>query len=74
MNNHQFLVSEREQGRYDEYMRRGLIGLNLNEWIEVYQYHLEHPKASTWDVANSFSISQKHVSNIYSFMEDGEKP
>lgn len=47
MNNHQFLVSEREQGRYDEYMRRGLIGLNLNEWIEVYQYHLEYPMPAT---------------------------
>ena len=41
MNNYHFLVSEREQGRYDEYMRRGLIGLNLNEWIEV-----EIPKKS----------------------------
>lgn len=46
MNNYHFLVTEREQGRYDEYMRRGLIGLNLNEWIEEYQYHLEHPEAS----------------------------
>jgi hypothetical protein len=54
-------------------MRRGLIGLNLNEWIEVYQYHLEHPEASTWLVANSFNISQKHVRNIYSYMEDGDK-
>ena len=25
MNNYQFLVSEREQGRFGEYMRRGLI-------------------------------------------------
>lgn len=57
MNNHQFLVSEREQGRYDEYMRRGLIGLNLNEWMEVYQYHLEHPEASTWLVAASYLCS-----------------
>ena len=24
MNNFQFLVSEQEQGRYEEYMRRGL--------------------------------------------------
>ena len=73
MNNYQFLVSEREQGRYDEYMRRGLIGLNLSMWMEVYQYHLEHPEASTWFVANTFDISQKHVRNIYSYMEAGEK-
>ena len=73
MNNYQFLILEREQGRYDENVRRGLIGLNLNEWMEVYQYHLEHPEASTWDVANLFNISQKHVRNIYSYMVDGEK-
>ena len=73
MNNYQFLVSEREQGRFGEYMRRGLIGLNLSMWMEVYQYHLEHPEVSTWFVANTFEISQKHVRNIYSYMEAGEK-
>ena len=73
MNNYQFLVSEREQGCFGEYMRRGLIGLNLSMWMEIYQYHLEHPEASTWFVANTFDISQKHVRNIYSYMEAGEK-
>ena len=33
----------------------------------------KHPEASTWFVANTFEISQKHVRNIYSYMEDGEK-
>ena len=73
MNNYQFLLSEREQGRYDEYMRRGLISANLNWWLDAYQYHLDHPDASTWLVANSLEISQTHVRNIYNFMEDGEK-
>ena len=73
MNNYQFLLLEREQGRYDEYMRRGLISFNLERWMEVYQYHIDHPDASTWLVANSLEISQKHVRNIYAFMEIGEK-
>ena len=53
MNNYQFLLSEREQGRYDEYMSRGLISFNLERWMEVYQFHVDHPDASTWLVANS---------------------
>ena len=71
MNNYQFLVSEREQGRFDEYMRRGLISSNLFTWMEVYAYHLLHPKASTWFVANTLGIGQTHVRRIYDFMEDG---
>ncbi len=73
MNNYQFLVSEREQGRFDEYMHRGLISSNLFMWMEVYDYHLLHPKVSTWFVANTFGIDQKHVRNIYAYMESGEK-
>ena len=73
MNNYQFLVSEREQGRFDEYMRRGLISSNLFTWMDVYTFHLLHPKVSTWFVANTFGIDQKHVRNIYAYMESGEK-
>ena len=73
MNNYQFLVSEREQGRFDEYMHRGLISSNLFTCMEVYEYHLSHPKASTWFVADKFGIDQKYVRNIYAFMERGEK-
>lgn len=73
MNNYQFLVSEREQGRYDEYMRRGLISVNLDRWMDVYKYHIDNPDESTWLVANTLEISQTHVRNIYNFMESGEK-
>ena len=73
MNNYQFLVSEREQGSFDEYMRRGLISTNLLLWLEVYTYPLLHPRASTWFVADTFGIDQKHVRNIYTYMEAGEK-
>ena len=50
-------------------MHRGLIGSNLLLWLDVYEFHLSHPKASTWSVANKFHIDQKHVRNIYVFME-----
>ena len=72
MNTYQFLLSEREQGRYDEYMRRGLMSVTIDWWMNVYQYHIDHPDASTWLVANSLEISQKHVRNIYAFMETGD--
>ena len=73
MNNYQFLVLEREQGRYDEYVRRGLISTSIDWWMKVYQYHVDHPDESTWSVANSLDVSQKHVRNIYAYMEAGEK-
>ena len=80
MNNYQFLFLEREQGNFNEYLHRGqgnfneylhrgLIGSNLLLWLDVYEFHLTHPKASTWSVANKFHIDQKHVRNIYAFME-----
>ena len=69
MNNYQFLFFEREQGNFNEYLHRGLIGSNLLLWLDVYEFHLSHPKASTWSVANKFHIDQKHVRNIYAFME-----
>ena len=70
MNNYQFLISERECGRLDEYMRRGLLSTKINRWLEVYQYHLEDKDASTWFVANHFGISQTHVVRIYRYMEE----
>jgi hypothetical protein len=71
MNNYEFLVSEREHGKFNEYMHRGLISSNLFLWLEVYAYHLVHSSASTWYTANKFGISQKHVRNIYAYLESG---
>lgn len=73
MNNYLFLVSEREHGQYNEYMRRGLISSSLILWLDVYEFHLAHTSASTWFIANKFGISQKHVRNIYAYMESGKK-
>ena len=69
MNNYQFLISEREHGKFNEYMRRGLLSTKFFLWLEVYQYHLDHPNASTWYIANYFNISQPHVRRIYAYME-----
>ena len=69
MKNYEFLISERECGRLDEYIDRGLLSTKIPRWLEVYQYHLANPKASTWFVANYFDISQTHIREIYQFME-----
>ena len=45
MNNYEFLISERECGRLDEYIHRGLLSTKINRWLEVYQYHLEDKDA-----------------------------
>ena len=73
MNNHQFIRQEMESGRFAEYVRRGLAPIQLEQWADIYQFHLEHPNASTWMIANTFGVGQTHVRRIYDFMEDGEK-
>jgi hypothetical protein len=70
MKNYEFLISERECGRLDEYIDRGLLSTKFFLWLEVYQYHLDHPNASTWYIANYFGISQTHVVRIYRYMEE----
>ena len=73
MNNYQFFRQEQACGRMAEYVRRGFVPIQLEQWADIYQFHLDHPKASTWLVANLFGVGQTHVRRIYAFMEDGEK-
>ena len=69
MRNYEFLLLEREHGHLDELMRRGYLNVTLLTKMAAYAYHLEHPKASTWQVANQFRIDQKTVRNLYAEME-----
>lgn len=73
MNNYQFFRQEEACGRMAEYVRRGFAPIQLNQWADIYQFHLEHPHASTWTVANTLGVGQTHVRRIYDFMEYGEK-
>lgn len=69
MKNYDFLLLEREHGHLDELMHRGYLNVNLYTKMEAYAYHLAHPQASTWEVANTFRIDQKTVRNLYIEME-----
>ena len=73
LNNYQFFRQEQACGRMAEYVRRGFVPIQLNQWADIYQFHIEHPKASTWTVANKFGVSQTHLRRMYEFLEDGEK-
>lgn len=38
-------------------------------WMDIYAYHLEHPKESQWHVSLAFGVSKGTVWNAYRFME-----
>ena len=38
-------------------------------WMDIYAYHLEHPKKSQWQVSLAFRVSKGTVWNAYRFME-----
>ena len=37
--------------------------------MDIYAYHLEHPKKSQWQVSLAFRVSKGTVWNAYQFME-----
>lgn len=46
-----------------------LSPLKYAQWMEIYAYHLEHPKKSQWQVSLAFRVSKGTVWNAYRFME-----
>jgi len=67
--NYEYLLEKQQTGELTR-----LFSLGLNEKttllrIQIYQFHLDHPKASQWDVCMEFDVSKKTVWNIYQLME-----
>ena len=45
------------------------LPLKYAQWMDIYAYHLEHPKKSQWQVSLAFRVSKGTVWNAYRFME-----
>ena len=45
------------------------LPLKYQQWMDIYEYHLENPKKSQWQVSLAFRVSKGIVWNAYRFME-----
>ena len=68
MNYYQFLVLMDEQGFLKGMTRCCLTNQHL-KYMEIYAYHLAHPKASQFKLSLHFNCSKKYVYNAYRTME-----
>ena len=72
-NNHYDQVSisaqKKEEGELSILFHDFELPLKYAQWMDIYEYHLEHPKKSQWQVSLAFRVSKGTVWNAYRFME-----
>jgi hypothetical protein len=62
-------AQKKESGELSILLREFELPLKFKLWMEIYAYHLEHPKESQWHVSLAFCVSKGTVWNAYQFME-----
>ena len=66
---YQYLLSKKESGELSILFNHFELPLKYQQWMDIYAYHLEHPKKSQWQVSLAFRVSKGTVWNAYRFME-----
>jgi len=66
---YEYLLDLQESGELKKLFALGLPNYYLF-FMAIYAYHLEHPKASQWDMALEFNTSKKTVYRAIHTMEE----
>ena len=62
-------AQKKENGELSMLFNDFELPLKYQQWMEIYEYHLENPKKSQWQVSLAFCVSKGTVWNAYRFME-----
>ena len=62
-------AQKKEEGELSILFHDFELPLKYAQWMDIYAYHLEHPKKSQWQVSLAFRVSKGTVWNAYRFME-----
>jgi len=62
-------AQKKEEGELSILFNEFELPLKYAQWMDIYAYHLEHPKKSQWQVSLAFRVSKGTVWNAYRFME-----
>ena len=68
MNKYQYLLELQNSGELKILMNEFGLPTHFLSWMEIYRYHLDHPKLSQFQVALHFDISKAKVCEAYQFM------
>ena len=67
MTNYDFLLEEQRAGNMKALFSIGLSTC-IPTWMEIYSYHLSHPKLSQFRISEHFNTSKHKVYRIYMYM------
>lgn len=68
MNKYQYLLAKKESGELSILLQLGLP-LYLTFWMEICEFHINHPELSQFQVALHFNTSKKTVWRAYHLLE-----
>lgn len=54
MTRYQFLLAQKESGELNQWYQYG-VSTHIPKWMEIYAYHLEHPKDSYAEISYHFN-------------------
>ena len=68
MNKYQYLLELKQSGKLKILIKEFGMPTHYPAWMEIYVYHLDHPKLSQFQIALHFEISKAKVWEVYHFM------
>ena len=68
MNKYQYLLELQQSGTLKTLLKEFSFPTHFISWMEIYKYHLEHPKLSHFQIALHFNTSKAKVWEVYHFM------
>ena len=67
MTNYDFLLAMEKAGYMKALFSIGLSSC-IPSWMEIFKYHLDHPKLSQFQIATHFDTTKFKVYRVYLFM------
>ena len=73
MNKYQYLLEMQQSSQLQLLIKEFSFPTHYLSWMEIYRYHLDHPKLSQFQIALHFGISKHMVWEVYHFMNQSIK-
>ncbi|MBR5678859.1 MAG: hypothetical protein IKX20_12140 [Paludibacteraceae bacterium] len=70
MNKYEHLLELQASGELKILIKEYSFPPHFLSWMDIYAYHLEHPKLSQFQVALKFNTSKHKVWRVYLFMNE----
>ena len=61
MTKYEFLVELQASGELRTLVKNGFVSPHYLSWMEIYQYHLEHPKESLFEISTHFAVTKTPI-------------